>query len=204
VAEPIARGTSASWRTIVPVSLVLAVVAFGCTRDRNLKESVIPTPQLTCATPAQFTASMGHTQQLHNKSGAAVVNAARITPNGRLAGWKSATDFDAGPYGQLAAFICVTESYQKLGLVAGSGGNELWLRHTGTGDAASDWTAYIHPVGSKDYTSFTVFKRDTTDDAQLHPAGHAQWVDGDENIWVSCAHGCCYVGRGGGSGGDST
>lgn len=152
---------------------------------------------LGCTVPAQFDAAMGHSQSLHDQAMKAVVQIAQIVPNRELAGWKSTTDFDAGDHGQLAAFICATEDYAKLGLVAGKAGNELWLRHSGTADGADNWTAFIHAVGSTRFARLTVFKRDTVD-SQSHPAGHAQWVDGDENIWVSCGKGCCYV-TGGGS-----
>lgn len=152
--------------------------------------------QLGCTVPGQFDAAMGHVQPLHDKAMAAVVMNAQIVPNRALAGWKNAADFDAGDHGQLAAFICVTQDYAKLGLVAGNAGNELWLRHAGAGDGADSWMAYIHAVGTARFAKLTVFKRDTID-SSAHPAGHAQWVDGDENIWVSCGKGCCYVTGGG-------
>jgi hypothetical protein len=180
--------------------LAVVVVALGVfTYNRfSGKAAVIPKPQLKCTMPSAFNMAMGHTQPLHDKSGAAVVQLAMIAPNGGLAQWATAQDFDAGDHGQLVAFICATESYDKLGLRGGSDGNELWLRHAGAGDDAANWEAFIHHVGGGRFARLVVYQRDTTD-AKQHPPGHAQWVDGDENIWVSCGRGCCYVTGGGGS-----
>ncbi len=188
---------------LVAVVAMLAFFAYDRYRPNAHGSAVIGTnDRLKCVVPGTFTMAMGHAQSLHDRAGTAVVQLASIAPNAALANWTSAKDFDAGDHGQLVAFICATESYKKLSLAGGSAGNELWLRHTGAGDTPADWTAFMHPVGSTSFESLTVFRRDTNPDATLHPPGHAQWVDGDENIWVSCGHGCCYVT--GGGGGDTT
>jgi hypothetical protein len=186
-------------RMIVLVAVVALLGVFIYQRARNTVPGKGMVAQLQCKVPSAFNGAMGHTQPLHDKAGAVAVQLASIAPNGALAGWKTAQDFDPGDHGQLVAFICATESYPKLDLAGGNAGNELWLRHAGNGDAATDWQAYIHPVGTASYEKLTVFRRDTSDDAKLHPPGHAQWVDGDENIWVSCGRGCCYVTGGGGA-----
>lgn len=185
-------------RIMVLVGVVALLGVFVYLRARNQSAATGVVARLQCTVPSAFNGAMGHTQPLHDAKGAVAVQLASIAPNGALAGWKTPQEFEPGDHGQLVAFICATEPYAKLDLAGGSAGNELWLRHTGKGDAPADWQAYIHPVGSAGFQQLTVFRRDTSDDAKLHPPGHAQWVDGDENIWVSCGRGCCYVTGGGG------
>ena len=135
-------------------------------------------------------------QPLHDKTGAIAVQNASIMPNVALAKWDKPSDFDSAPYGRVVATICATEPYPKLKLSGGKPGNELWLRHTGTGDGIDNWQAFVRTIGSNDFQQLLVYRRDTADDAAKHPPGHAQWIDGDENIWVSCSKGCCYVSSG--------
>jgi hypothetical protein len=165
---------------LVGVVALLGVFVYRGMGARNNIPAKDAIARLECTVPSAFNSAMGHTQALHDTTGAVAVAFASIAPNGALAGWTTPQNFEPGDHGQMVAFICATASYPKLGLAGGSTGNELWLRHSGKGDAPAD-------------------RRDTSDDATKHPPGHAQWLDGDENIWVSCGRGCCYVTGGGGA-----
>jgi hypothetical protein len=184
---------------LVGVVALLGVFVYRGMGARNNIPAKDAIARLECTVPSAFNSAMGHTQALHDTTGAVAVAFASIAPNGALAGWTTPQNFEPGDHGQMVAFICATASYPKLGLAGGSTGNELWLRHSGKGDAPADWRAYMHQVGTERYARLTVFRRDTSDDATKHPPGHAQWLDGDENIWVSCGRGCCYVTGGGGA-----
>ena len=194
-------GAQGRMRAITAVVLVMILAAIVYVQRSNLtsgrgKDAILIVPRLDCPVSDMFSATMGHSQPLHDKSGATAVQMARIMPNVALVKWTKPADFDSAPYGRVAATICATQAYPKLMLTGGKPGNELWLHHTGNGDGVDNWQAFVRTVGSNDFHQLIVYRRDTTDDATKHPPGHAQWIDGDENIWVSCSKGCCYVSSG--------
>ena len=184
--------------TAVVILMILAAIVYvqrsNITNNRGAAVQIVGLPN--CPMSATFSAERGHMQPLHDKTGAIAVQNASIMPNVALAKWDKPSDFDSAPYGRVVATICATEPYPKLKLSGGKPGNELWLRHTGTGDGIDNWQAFVRTIGSNDFQQLLVYRRDTADDSAKHPPGHAQWIDGDENIWVSCSKGCCYVSSG--------
>ena len=194
MSDPNAQGRM---RAIMAVALIMIFGAIVYVQRSGLNKNVIrPFPLLDCAKNDNFSATMGTFSALHDAAGQVTVRNASIMPNVALASWDKPADFDSAPYGRAVATICTTDAYPKLALSGGKPGNELWLRHTGEGDGIDNWQAYVRTIGSNDFRQLVVYRRDTTDDATTHPPGHAQWIGADEDIWVSCSRGCCYVSGG--------
>jgi hypothetical protein len=121
---------------------------------------------------------------------------AKIAPTTQLASMSHSSDFDGEFPGTFVAYICSDRAYRKLGLRPGN--NYLYIYHrAGAGEDSSAWHGVMRhtlssaPAPRPDDDSLRLSGRDTTG----HERGYARfhWIDRDEEVWLSCGEGCCYL-----------